>query len=187
MTPFKIIACDPPWRFRDGLPGPKRGATSHYQCMSLPALCAFELPPLEPNAVMFMWRVSSMQEEALTLAKAWGFKLHSEMVWAKTTRSGKQHFGMGRIVRGAHETCLICVRGKTPPVLNRGVRSLFSAPVGRHSEKPSLFYTLVEQLFDGPRCELFARRHRPGWTCFGNELPANENASLAPDALATVG
>lgn len=45
-----------------------------------------------------------------------------------------------------------------------------SAPVGRHSEKPDAFYSIVEKLFAGPRLDLFARKHRPGWTCLGNEV-----------------
>jgi N6-adenosine-specific RNA methylase IME4 len=47
---------------------------------------------------------------------------------------------------------------------------VFPAKVGAHSQKPELFYDLVEQLVDGPYCELFARRQRPGWTCLGDEM-----------------
>jgi N6-adenosine-specific RNA methylase IME4 len=148
--------------------------------MSIAELCAFELPLLAPDCVLFLWRLSSMPDEALRLARAWGFRVHSEMIWRKTTVTGKEHFGMGRVVRGAHEPCLICVRGK-PQVRSKRVRSLFSAPIGRHSEKPGLFYTLVEEMFAGPYCELFARKHREGWTCFGNELPENDNAGRRHD------
>lgn len=176
--PYRVIVLDPPWRFSDSLPGRTRGASKQYPCMSVPELCAFELPPMADDSLMFMWRVSSMQHEALTVMKAWGYRLHSEMVWEKLTKHGKQHFGMGRIVRGSHETCLIGVRGK-PKIKSRSVRSSFAAPVGRHSEKPALFFSLVEMLSDGPYVEAFARRHRPGWSAIGNQLPENENAKVA--------
>jgi N6-adenosine-specific RNA methylase IME4 len=29
----------------------------------------------------------------------------------------------------------------------------------------------MEQLYGGPRLELFARKQRPGWLTWGNELP----------------
>ncbi len=43
---------------------------------------------------------------------------------------------------------------------------------GRHSEKPEIVYDMLDRLVPvGRRCELFARRSRPGWFCIGNELP----------------
>jgi N6-adenosine-specific RNA methylase IME4 len=137
--------------------------------MTIAELCAFALPPIADDAHLFMWRVSAMQQEALDLVKAWGFTVKSEIVWKKLTSTGKRHFGMGRQVRLEHEVALICTRGR-PKVQSRSVRSVFEAPVGRHSAKPEAFYDLVEQLCAGPYVELFARRQRPGWSCFGNEL-----------------
>jgi N6-adenosine-specific RNA methylase IME4 len=77
--------------------------------------------------------------------------------------------GMGHYVRGSHETCILATRGRFK-VRSRAVRSVFEARRGRHSEKPDEFYALVEELADGPYAELFARRRRPGWRCFGKEL-----------------
>ena len=81
-------------------------------------------------------------------------------------------FGMGRTVRNCDERCIIARRGK-PEVASHSVRSVFFAPAGRHSEKPSRFFRLAEQLCGpGPRAELFARERRRGWTGFGDEIPA---------------
>lgn len=112
-----------------------------------------------------------MVEEAYSVVRAWGFVPKSEIVWRKLTPKGRLHFGMGRTVRASHETCIVAKRGRIG-VKNRSIRSMFEAPVGRHSAKPESFYDLVEDLVDGPYVELFARRHRPGWTCIGNELEA---------------
>ena len=100
----------------------------------------------------------------------------------KQTRLGNRHFGMGRSVRLEHELCIIGKRGK-PTRKAKNVRSTFEAPVGRHSEKPEAFYELVERFSDGPYCELFARRQRPGWTCFGDELVHDRAISARPFAL----
>ncbi len=110
-----------------------------------------------------------MQAEAIEVVKAWGFVLKTEIVWLKRTRHGKRHFGMGRIIRAEHETCLVATRGKPKPKV-LSVRSTFEAPTGLHSEKPEAFFDLVEGLFDGPYLELFARRQRDGWRCTGDEV-----------------
>jgi len=90
-------------------------------------------------------------------------------------RGYKNSLGMGRYVRGAHEICLIGTRGKPQFPDDKGVHSVFRAPRGAHSAKPDLFYDIVEQLYEtGPYVELFARRRREGWHCFGDELPPQE-------------
>ena len=43
-------------------------------------------------------------------------------------------------------------------------------PVGEHSEKPDEAYLRMQRLFGGPYLELFARKERPGWTVWGNEI-----------------
>jgi N6-adenosine-specific RNA methylase IME4 len=169
--PFNVIVADPPWSFGDALG--KRGAADKYDVLTIDQIKSFKLPRLADDCVLFLWRVSSMQQEALDVARAWGFKpSKGEIIWRKMTETGKEHFGMGRIVRGAHEACIIATRGK-PEVLRRDVRSIFSAPVPRsdgrvvHSAKPDLFFEIVAGLFAGPRASLFERMQRPGFHCFG--------------------
>lgn len=171
-----VLLADCPWKFGDKLPGPKRGAEAHYPVLTVKELCEFPLPPLHHDCYLLLWRVSSMQQEALDVAKAWGFVVKSEIVWKKRTKNGNRHFGMGRTVRLEHEVCLIAKRGNPEPKA-KNIRSvldtedmLFEASVGRHSEKPDEFYALVEDLFWGPYVEIFARRRRPGWQHYGNEL-----------------
>lgn len=168
MSCAALIA-DPPWPFRDRLPGNGRGAQKHYSLLSIDELCAFPLPALAPDCYLFLWRVASQVPEAYRVCDAWGFSAKTELVWQKLTRTGKPHFGLGWHLRAAHEVCIVAVRGRPKP-LQRNVRTVFAAPVGRHSEKPNEFYRLVESISAGPYVELFARRQRPGWRCYGNEL-----------------
>lgn len=102
----------------------------------------------------------------------------------------KEHCGMGRIVRGSHEICLVGVRGKAKNwVCDRSVRSVFDtiaeseivAPVGEHSEKPAKFYELVETLFPGPYVEIHARKPRPGWFSVGHQLGSAETSNPGID------
>lgn len=170
-APFRVVMADPPWPFADKLPGKGRGAAKHYHLLAMEGICGFPLPPLADDCALLLWRVASMQQEALDVVKAWGFTLKTEIVWRKTTKTGKRHFGMGRTVRAEHETCLIAVRGK-PVVKDRAVRSTFDAQVGVHSAKPVEIYEIAERLYDGPFLSVFDRRQRDGWTCIGDQADA---------------
>jgi len=176
MDQFRVIVADPPWRFADKLPGAGRGAARHYSTMTPEEICRFPLPPLAADCVLFLWRVASMQQAALDVCRIWGFTVKTELIWLKKTAHGNRWFGMGRTLRAEHEVCLLAARGR-PQIKNHSTRSTFvidvtgfSAPVERHSEKPEQFYQIVEELFDGPRVELFARKQRDGWTCLGDQL-----------------
>jgi len=213
MEPIKTLCADPPWPFGDKLPGPSRGSAKNYDLMDLNDIKAFldstsisggevydggNVPDvnrsirecLAPDCRLFLWRVASMQEEALEVMQAWGFQLKTEIVWVKTSKAtdlqpdakelgenDKLHFGMGRTVRMSHETCLIGVRGK-PDLLSRAVRSIFFAPYVKHSAKPEIFADIVEKLSPGPYLELFARRIRPKWTCLGNEIQSHTRRGM---------
>jgi N6-adenosine-specific RNA methylase IME4 len=169
--PARVLVADPPWSFGDKLPGNGRGAEKHYRVLDQAGIEAFSLPPMADDSLLFLWRVSSQPEEACRVIRAWGFVPKSEIVWEKLTKNDKPHFGMGRYVRLSHEICMIAVRGKGMQLIrDHSVRSVFAARVGRHSEKPEAFFDLVERLATGPYVELFARRRRPGWECFGDEI-----------------
>lgn len=179
MEAARVVLADPPWRHDDALGA--RGAAANYRTLSVLEICQYPVPPVANDALLFLWRLSSMQEAAITVARTWGFVPHSEIVWVKTSSAFDYHpdpgrvpsatlaFGMGRIVRGSHETCLVCKRGR-PEIRDRSVRTVFFAPRQEHSRKPDRMYELVERLSEGPYVELFARRRRHGWLQFGDEL-----------------
>lgn len=191
-----IAVVDFPWKFKDKLPGDHRGACKNYRDMTLGEGRAFDVVTklnMAADSLLFLWRVSAMPREALDLLDAWGYTPHSEICWQKLTKNGKPWFGMGRIVRGSHESmyvaargdfevehsheaCLISRRGR-PLIASKSIRSSFSAPVAFkedgsvwHSAKPDEFYTIVDQLVEGPKVDMFARKYREGWTCVGDEL-----------------
>jgi N6-adenosine-specific RNA methylase IME4 len=182
-APCRILCADPPWSFGDKLPGASRGAAKNYDVLALHDIMRFPLPAFEENAILFLWRVASQVEEAYQVVRAWGFVPKTEMTWVKTTGpvpnelslgDAKLHFGMGRYTRASHETCIVAVRGKfADQIVDKGIRSVFFAPAGEHSEKPAIFYTLVERLVGGkgPFVELFGRKPRAGWHVYGNEIP----------------
>lgn len=82
--------------------------------------------------------------------------------------------GQGYYSRANAEIMLLYTLRKPPPRKSLDVPQLIIAPVGKHSAKPAESYDRVERLFHGPYIELFARKHRPGWTCIGNDLSGND-------------
>src|SRR5512138_2705679 len=106
-TLYGAHCSDPAWPFGDKLPGEKRGAVKHYAVMSLDDIKAFPQPLMLDDSYLFLWRVASMVEEAYEVVRAWDFVPKTELVWVKLTRTGKPHFGMGRTLRAAHETCIV--------------------------------------------------------------------------------
>lgn len=129
--PYRVIVADPPWRPDDSLGD--RGAEANYRTMTTPEICAF-LQSLDveisSTSILFLWRLSNMQRDALDVIDAWGFRQLSETVWEKLTKEGLDWFGLGRTVRESHETALIAVRGSASDVVvSKSVRSRFSAHV----------------------------------------------------------
>lgn len=172
-----VLVADCPWQPRDKLPG-KRGAAAKYDTMAVEDLCALRIPDVGPRAVLFLWRLASMQEEALRVVRAWGFDLKSEITWVKLTKSGKHAFNLGHYTRQCHEVCLIATRGSALPEVH-DVRSVFEARAGRHSEKPSAFYRLVERMYpNSEKVELFARVARKGWTTLGNQVEGGSSETI---------
>lgn len=197
--PCRVLVADPPWGFKDRLPGGGRGAVKHYATMSTREIMSFldDRPGIKvaDDSLLFLWRVASMQQQALHVAESWGFTVKTEIVWVKTKtclgcfqsgwllqrgeliacptcegRGWRPHIGMGHYTRNSHETCLVARRGKGT-VDDHSIPSVLFAPQTRkHSQKPEAFFAMVEQLVGGPYTELFARRRRKGWKCLGDEL-----------------
>ena len=55
----------------------------HYRVLTLEDIQAFPLPEMAEDSVLMLWRVASMQQEALDVIDAWGFKHKTEIVWDK--------------------------------------------------------------------------------------------------------
>jgi N6-adenosine-specific RNA methylase IME4 len=86
---------------------------------------------------------------------------------------------LGFWFRSRHEILLVATKGNVPaPAHGTQWASVVEAPRGRHSEKPAIFYELIEAYFPSlPKIELFARAARANWDRWGNEAPAVDEAA----------
>jgi len=146
-----------------------------------------------PSAILFLWATSPIVAEGrhVAVCQAFGFRPTVVIPWLKTTAAGTPAIGMGHYTRGCTEELVGATRGDLDLVCEgdrlvlaaRGrasfevvtlhnVAGLIVSRRGAHSAKPDEGYQLVEQLCgDVPRLELFARRRRPGWDAWGDEVP----------------
>ncbi len=186
---YDVILADPPWHFQNwsGKPGEMRGekkhggAQSHYPTMDIDEICSMKIPA-QKNSVLFLWACWPLLPEAMKTIDAWGFKYKTiAWVWVKAKKSGFGfHFGMGYYTRSNTEPCLLATRGKLPSPENRKIQALIYYPVREHSRKPDDQYRKIESLYpDRKYLELFARRDRPGWDVWGNEVEGIDIMSLS--------
>ena len=162
--PFDIIVADPPWRDDFGVTS-GRAVERHYPTMSLADICALQLPAAK-SALLFLWTTPPMLQQGLAVMKAWGFCYRTHGVWVKDRQ------GTGKWFRNRHEPFLLGKRGafRCPKTAMPGV---IEAQRRRHSQKPEKLQDIIEETFPGFRyLEMFARRGRPGWTVWGNEVEA---------------
>lgn len=96
----------------------------------------------------------------------WAFNLW----WGGRSNKGdiEPHMTLGYWTRSNSEVCLLATKG-APKRLNADVRQAIIEPRREHSRKPDI-HTRIERLVAGPYLELFARRTRPGWDSWGNEV-----------------
>lgn len=173
MVKYGAILADPPWSFRtwSGKTGtPHRTANDHYGTVTTADLSAIPVADwAAQDCALFLWTVDSHIEQAIELARAWGFSYKTRaFTWLKLTSRGNRQIGMGYWTRKETELCLLFTRG-TPRRVGKGVREVIEAPRREHSRKPDEQYARIEALVAGPYLEMFARQQWPGWDVWGNE------------------
>ena len=164
---YRTLVIDPPWPVPAG---GRLSAMQHYELMSLDDIR--ELPIADvaaPDSHLYLWVVRSFLSEGLDLVRHWGFELRSILTWVKTDNKGQKQLGSGHYFRSCTEFMLFGVRGNAP-AKSHGLADVIEAPRGRHSEKPSKAYELVEAMSPAPYLDIFSRRKRKGWAVWGNEV-----------------
>lgn len=167
---YGVIVADPPWTFElRSEAGEGKSAQNHYDCMTLGAIKAMPVGHLASGDSLLLlwtcgWAIATGQ--AQDVARAWGFKPTTEIVWRKTTKNGKVRMGPGYRARTMHEPVLVCTMGN--PV-HGALPSLFDGLAREHSRKPDEFYTMLQKHTPGAwRCNLFSAGYsHPGFEGWG--------------------
>lgn len=167
---YRVIYADPPWFYRDSAKAGSRGSVFKYPLMPDDEVIGYHADGVPIHALahqdswLFLWSTWPKLPIALEVMAAWGFTYRSVgFLWAKTTKHGKWHMGMGSHTRANTEPCLLGVRGK-PKRQSASVRQLVVSPIREHSRKPDeVRDSIVKLCGDVPRMELFATGEYDGW------------------------
>lgn len=167
---YSLIMADPPWSYAmRSDKGYARAPEAHYDTMPIDAIKALPVELLAAtDCLLWLWAVNPQLPQALEVLTAWGFTFKTAGHWAKMTKTGKQAFGTGYLLRSSGEPFLIGTRGA--PKTTRLVRSVIIAEAREHSRKPDKAFIEAERLMpDAQRIELFSRQNRPGWMHWGDQ------------------
>lgn len=199
---FPVAIIDPAWKYY-GDPNKDQAAGKHYPCMTDEEIFALPVADcLLPKSVLFVWATGPKLAVAMKAIEAWGLHYRGvAFSWIKTNKQGIPINGQGgrpSLIKHAEEFVLWAsfqFKGRPLPIKDEGMASyifepeytdndniesksnprfIFSSrPQNVHSKKPEEVQNRIERLLDGPYIEIFARRQRSGWECFGNELERN--------------
>jgi N6-adenosine-specific RNA methylase IME4 len=181
LTPhsYRVIYADPPWRWSGG---PNKNPSRHYPTMPLKEIAKLPVGDLaHPEGCrLLMWvtvPILFLPFSPKEIMTGWGFKYSTARCWAKlypkedglfiTNRSISR--GPGYEATGDFELLIIAKSGRPQPIKGGKPRGLFFGQRRQHSRKPDFIRDQICELFEGPRCELFARSGHPGFDSFGNE------------------
>lgn len=176
-TEFRCIVADPPWHVnRLESPGSKAFGTQdgilqsiplEYPTMTVEQISTLHVPAA-PDAHCYIWTINSYIEAVFDIARAWGFEPSTMLYWLKQPMG----LGLGGAFVPCVEPILFSRRGRLA-VKRRCDRNWWGWPRGKHSQKPEEFQTVVESVSPGPYLEMFARRKRPGWASWGNQVQSD--------------
>jgi N6-adenosine-specific RNA methylase IME4 len=184
MFKYQVVVADPPWTFElRSEAGEAKAPQAHYACMSLDDIKALPVGSLASSDCLLLlwtcgWAIATGQ--AQDVARAWGAKPITELVWRKTTTRGKVRVGPGYRARTMHEPVLLCTFGNPH---HPAFPSMFDGIAREHSRKPDEFYSMVQFKTAGAwRCDLFSGgHHRPGFEGWG--APHRKTTEPSPEEL----
>ena len=167
---YEIIYADPPWQLKAGSPNlheKKQGNRELvYPTMSVQEIEALPIANIvDKDAVLFLWTTNKYIEQAYSVARAWGFKPSTMLVWCKKPKGR----GLGGTFGISTEYLLFARKGSFK-AKERHWSTWFEAKRGLHSVKPKIAREMIEKCFEGNKIELFARQKTDGWDVFGNEV-----------------
>jgi N6-adenosine-specific RNA methylase IME4 len=172
---FNTVVIDPPWPIT--MAGKIEGRRSRpralpYETMTCTQIGALPIAPLlNPGAHVYLWATNKTLREAFEIMESWGVRFHQVLVMHKPSGMAPS---LGYVF--GTEFCLLGINGRPMQKFKHtGTLNHFSRPSvrGGHSSKPDSFYAMVEKMSPAPYADLFARKERPGWSVWGDEVTSS--------------
>lgn len=166
MKRYKAVLVDPPWDareiYRDSR-AEKISIGESYPVMKLDDIAALPVPALSDDGChLWLWTTNSTLPHAIWLLQTWGFQYMNIITWLKPSACGLRWINVTQhMLMGYKGGCYM---------KEKQFSTIIMAKPLRHSEKPAQSYELIERVSSGPYLEIFARKTRPGWDVWGNEV-----------------
>jgi N6-adenosine-specific RNA methylase IME4 len=161
---FDVIVLDPPWPTekieRDERP---HQVEYDYPRMTEEEIRAITVPCAD-TCHIWLWTTQRFVPLAFDLLRNWGLTYVCTFVWHKP--GGFQPVNLPQF---NCEFVLYARKGSPMFLETTQFPTCFSAPRGRHSEKPEAFYELVRRVTAGRRLDMFNRRPIEGFEGAGKE------------------
>jgi N6-adenosine-specific RNA methylase IME4 len=169
---YGAMIIDPPWPYDNPVDHNPRWGGYTYDPMTIDEIRGLPIKQLAlSDCALYVWATWPKLIEAADTVRAWGAEYITGFPWIKMTKDGVSPvYRRGHWVAGCSEPVLIARFGNvSPPPAPKYLGLVGSA--FKHSRKPDDIHQMIEDdKLPGPYLELFARRSRPGWTSFGNEI-----------------
>ena len=124
----------------------------------------------DKNCDLYLWTTQKYLPAAFKIILFWGFKYCQTLTWCKEPKGT----GQGGLFCPTTEFLLLCRKGKMPIGKTRINTTWWKVKRPMlHSEKPSFFQDIIESQSDPPWLEMFARRKRPKWDAWGDEIESD--------------
>jgi N6-adenosine-specific RNA methylase IME4 len=176
LKKYQTIVVDPPWQYgkwgKASIPRSKNHIPADepmpYEQMTVGQIKSIPVADIAAeNCDLYLWTTQKYLPQAFDVLKAWGFKYCQTLTWCKAPMGT----GQGGLYCPTSEFLLLGRKGRMPAGKTRQDSTWWQVKrTNKHSKKPEFFQDLIEKQSDGPRVELFARRQRPGWDVWGNEV-----------------
>lgn len=172
---YGIIYTDPPWPQHKGnlrACRPRQTKDLDYATLSLDEIKSIHQKAFTlcaDKCDVFMWTIDKYLVDTEKFMNDLGFTVHARFIWDKgngiapafTVRFSHEYliwfYKKGHMLLPSKET-----RGKYTTVIREASTV--------HSHKPEFVYHMLDDMFpDTRKLELFARNHKYGWDCWGNQ------------------
>lgn len=178
---YQVIVADPPWAYnytsvKSKSNGGKGCANDQYLTIdhkTLQKMPVAKLADPDKGCALFLWSSFALIEDCLAVMNAWGFEYKTAAVWTKHCKNNieQDKLGVGYWFRSNAEPVLVGIKGPSSIARRTKAGNHFRTEGTRHSQKPEYLQDLIDEHWSGHKAELFARRNRPGWDCWGQECP----------------
>lgn len=172
---YGIVYSDPPWSQKKGnvrACRPNQTKSLDYPTLSIQEIKgiheeAFKL--LDDKSNVFMWTIDKFLPETEEFMKELGFTLHARIIWDKGNGIAPAF-----TVRFSHEYLLWFYKKGQMLMPEKNTRGKYTTVIREnstvHSHKPEVVYEMLDDMFPNVnKLELFARNHKEGWDCWGNQ------------------